>query len=291
VLYFNRAQDNDLALSQAALTSSYDARKALGDLIGQMRILRNLSVLVFALAKEAKDWDAAEEKYLEIETLAERLEEDAPMQADDRALHLVNRLDLKIVRGDLVAARGLLDSAKTQPGIDDNTLILLLINQAKLALSEGDAETCHVYLARVLEAIEGGKHIVNNLEWIELTLEGHLLLDMPIDTARISPILAQQQPTDTYQSEAASWLFSEGLLAFILGDYSRAMGSLAQSRTLWKEVGYRYREATTALWQVDLLYRQGEIDSAHSIGYETQALLLPFGSTPALARLHKLQEM
>jgi hypothetical protein len=287
--FFYRGRDTDISLARQSFEAAFELRESLGDRVGQMRTAQNLAILMVEQASTLDEWKAAEQQYERFERVARNVE------SSDRFLILANLMELLIRAGDFAHARTLFTTAMQAPHLAQVTRILLLTNRAKLAIWEGDAESCQEYLAQVLALVDARDDIISQLEWFQLTIESHILFDTAFDSAIVQRLTAADISPEERPLDAASWLLACGLLAFVQNKdqdkdkYNHALELLQRSRALWTMSKYRYLAAIVALWQVHVQFHIGDAQGAQANGRFVEQMLQPFGEVPALKRLRTFQ--
>lgn len=281
-VYMNRGQRGDFKRVKEELDQVLAKRKELRDLSGQMRVLQNLASFTLHLSESGEGWDRADFLYREAQSLARKVD------VSNKWLINANYMELLIRQGRFELAETLFQEAFTVEHMDKDTEILLLINRAKAALWKQDRYACQEYLSRAQQEDRNlGEE--DRLEWLQLALESHIHLDLPLDSIPFEWIeqcqaLEHAQPLDT-----ANFSLVRGLQKLVERDYESALDFFETSRRIWTNVGYQHHVALVRLWEVLTWIRKGDHQEAKQIYRLAGALLEPFGHTPALQRFRDFQ--
>lgn len=284
VVYSYRGLYDDLETAEQRLTAAYEVRAEQGDRVGQLYTAQNLAILRQNLAQSRSDWDAAEDFYCRVQGIAR--------QVDIAKAWMLgaNQMELLIRRGDVVQAQSHFEEALASADQDEQTRMLLLINRAKLGLWQRNREECQSYLHRAASETDLSQSPADQLEWVQLCLQAHLLLELPLADTLAAYVEAAEVQPEEQPLDGGEWLFAAGLLAYAQGDQQRAMPALAKSREIWNDVKFRYHAGHVALWETLLYLRGGNSDAAQAHLQIAAPLLKPFGDTPAWDWLVELKQ-
>jgi hypothetical protein len=253
-------------------------------LVGLVRTGQNLAILTVERATTSEDWQAAERQYQRYEAINREVD------AVDKALIWANHAELLIRQGSFAETHTLLDPVEVNRVEDDFTRIILTLNRATLALWEQQADVCqqHLLYARQLIDESGGR--AEQLAWHQLMLENHILFSTPYDRVWGSQLKQLAASDKERPLDAAKWFLVCGLLLSNQKNYDQSLTLLKRSHKLWIKVGYRYSAALATTWQAQIEIVAGKIADAKQSASAAEMILLPFGETPALQRVHKLQQ-
>jgi hypothetical protein len=282
-VYMSRGQAGDMNLARSRFTPALKLRQELGDQVGQIYTAQNLAFLTQNQAHSAEQWDAAEKLYVQYEASAQQID------AAKAPLLAANYMELLIRRGAFQQVHILFDRAFKDHACDQDTQALLLLNRAKAAIWEQDAGQFQACVARFQASTDNiGQRREDQLEWLQLSLEAHLLLGCPLDPAIPGQVRAIQVCSIEQPLIAATWSFTRGLLALAEQQHTSALAAFADSRSLWAAADFHYHIAIALLWEVSAQLQMQAYAQARLSIDQAQACLEPFGETPALRRLHAL---
>ncbi|HEY0605802.1 MAG TPA: AAA family ATPase [Herpetosiphonaceae bacterium] len=282
-LYMYRGQARDLIRARQSFKTVLKLRQELGDRVGQIYTAQNLAFLIQNQASSIEQWDEAEQHYTRYEDMAQQID------GAKAWLLAANHTELLIRRGHFQRAHALFERGLDDHRCDQDTLALLLLNQAKAALWECDTAQFQMCVAR-FQAATGNieQRIEDRLEWLQLSLEAHLLLGTPLDATIAAHVLEVKVSPVDQPLIAAMWSFSRGLLALAENQLTMAIAMFADSQSLWGTAGFHYHTAIALLWNIQAQLQMQDYPQACLSIDQARRILEPFGETPALHRLHDL---